>query len=230
MLKAYYWRILATLLIGLAAIHLLPALVLADNPIYLPLIFRSPPSILYYDNFSNSKSGWRQNQSGDCQSAYLADIYGGQAKEGNSCYYPAPSKARYVQGQFQVQTRRYKGSDHFSYGLYLNGEGTAKRYLFKVQLRGKACEWQLVRRENNQDHTVQSGNCDAIYKGSGQFNTLKISRNHNNELALYLNNQLLNSYLDGAPLTGQETGLYLSEESEDEKVEVIFDNFTIYQP
>jgi hypothetical protein len=58
------------------------------------------------------------------------------------------------------------------------------------------------------EDTVQAGNCGSIYKEGGQFNRLKISHNHNNGLALYLNDQWLATYLDGSPLTGlKETGL-----------------------
>jgi hypothetical protein len=66
------WGVMA-LILGLFVMAAAPVLAQTDNQkIYLPLIFVSPPppSILFYDNFSKSNSGWRQSSSGDCMALY----------------------------------------------------------------------------------------------------------------------------------------------------------------
>jgi hypothetical protein len=205
-----------------------------DYKNYLPIIYNhptpTPPPILYYDNFSNNRSGWPVAERGSCQSAYVSGVYGTLAATNEQCYRSAPSQARHPYGTFQVQARQYSGSATFAYGLYLNGQGD-NRYLVKLEFQqNNFCEWQLIRRQNGSEQTIQRGNCRSASNGYNQFNTLRVSHPSGGQISISLNNQPLASYVDTSPLTGQETGLYISEESDDKDVIVLFDNFTIYRP
>jgi hypothetical protein len=209
----------------------------ADHLIFLPLIYRQPTPtlspVLYYDNFTNTGSGWRQSTSGSCLAIYTEHVYGTFTQTDQHCYWPAPHKAKYTYGTFEVQARQIElvdsKSTRFRYGLYIN-HNSSGYYLFWVELNKKNddCRWQLIRQTRNKK--TWGGNCKSASHKYNRFNTLKIQHVNSGEISVYLNGNLLGSYTDKAQLTGKGAGLYIREESEDGGVIISFDNFTVYRP
>ena len=207
-----------------------------DHKIYLPIIFvpPPPPPILFYDNFSTSKSGWQQSTSGNCMALYQDHVYGTLTKSNHVCYWPAPKGAAFTYGTFEVEAREidiYESrSREFSYGLYFN-HNSSGYYLFSVKhnKRNGNCDWKLTRYAKGSD-TLLQGDCLTTGNPANRFNILQVKHAVNGTISVSLNDHLLSSYIDSQHLTGTGTGLYIEEISEDGDIIVGFDNFTVYRP
>jgi hypothetical protein len=245
---------LSMLTIALLAILIILALVLNPHPAaamppsqatgqyvyYLPIVSKystpTPSPVLYYDDFLNKKSGWPRNTGGSCRSEYESGAYGMGAMPNKDCYRAAPQKAQHRFGVFKTVARRipiYYGdtSTKFSYGIYINERNSREDYyLFRVGYDDddEKCWWDLIRRKDKKAKKVKSGKCKS--KGFNFPNTLAIKHTSDGSVSVYLNGQQLGLYYDNAPLTGQGTGLYLEEQSNDKYSIVVFDEFRVNSP
>jgi hypothetical protein len=205
---------------------------------FIPFISKS--TILFFDDFSDEDTDWPEFETGDCFVQYNNDEYRIEVKEDSDsdddeCFVPAPEDAERETGIFSVDFRRTDGSDHYNAGIYINGAGGGEYYLFRVEHDGNECDWQLVRRHDDDDSTKRSGICDGPSNGYNQINTLRIRRVTNSSddavITVSLNGtQLGSAYTDTDPLDGEGTGLFANEETNDDKAVVRFDNFTVSRP
>lgn len=207
-----------------------------DHKTYLPVIFKPPPPppILFYDDFSESNSGWRQSTSGDCMALYRDHVYGTLTTPNHTCYWPAPREAAYTYGTFEVEAREvdiYESRGwRFRYGLYFNHNNQGY-YLLSVEhnKRNDDCDWKLTRYTNGSG-TLLQGDCRAAGNPYNRINIMQVNRTADGLISVSLNDRLLGTYTDSHQLTGAGTGLFIEERSDDGDIIVSFDNFTIYRP
>jgi hypothetical protein len=202
---------------------------------YLPSLQKAP-SYVYFDDFSDDDSGWLTYSTNDCDGEYSNDEYrlyvedDSDSGDQDECFGPGPEETEYRYGSFEVRARRSDGSTHFRYGIYINGSGGDEYYLFWVEHDGSNCSWALIRREDGDNDTERSGDCDSRTNGYANSNTLKIRHTSDKVLRVYLNNQELGSFKDDSHLTGEGTGVYIRELENDDDLTVRFDDFGIISP
>jgi len=211
----------------------------ALGPIYLPAVFKAPPSlILVQDDFTTKTYNWPDSSDdiiNDCKFGYKTSEgeYFIKAYDGQACWIPAThSDFKRTAGYFEIEVRRRSGDeDKFAYGLYINGkDGDENYYLYWIRPKD-SCGWRFVKRyDDNDDHEKSGGCSSSINQGSGT-NRLAIAHASDGTISIYVNDHLLYSYADGsnggsAPLTGTGTGLYVDADSND--IEIGFSTFTIY--
>jgi len=212
---------------------------------YLPLIFKNPQP-LFWDDFSDDKSGWPIGQDSSCTSAYDGGRFRLTVDNDEECFrFAPPAKAERVFGTFEVSLYHSEGpsSDAFL-GLYFNGDGGSKQYIFRIRpnVSTSTCpnggQWELRRRwiesnGNKRDDLIHR-TCEAQMKrgyGSENINTIRAKHTNTGQIILHINNKqvlLFNESSDSAPeLTGQGTGLYARAPS-DKDIVVKYDDFKVY--
>jgi hypothetical protein len=196
--------------------------------VYLPVIRRDPPPprvLLYSDNFSSSGSGWTGYDDSDCERGYKDKEYRMNADADEKCFTPAPSKAEYTYGEFQVSARVSSGDGDLAYGIYINGKGEDNYYLFRIKPDDN-CGWRLIRRKGG-SNTAWSGGCNSAINRGSTKNVLTIKHAPDGKISIYVNGKLLYSRADSNLLKGKGVGLYV-EADDDEDITVRFDDFKIY--
>jgi hypothetical protein len=205
---------------------------------YLPLVQKfptpTPPPYIFFDNFSDDDSGWAVYSSNDCEVGYSSGEYRlyveDDSDSDDQCFGAGPEETEHRYGTFEVQARRNDGSDHYRYGIYINGKGGGEYYLFWIEHDGSNCSYALIRRASGSDSTKRSGDCDAYTNGNANPNLLKIKHTSTKVLTIYLNNTQLATYTDDSHLTGEGTGVYVRELDNNDDLTVRFDNFGIGNP
>ncbi len=203
-----------------------------STSVYFPFVRRDPTPtplpIVFFDDFSNDKSGWPEVEDGDCDSEYRNNEYRVDVRKNEACFRPAPGGAERQFGEFQVAARRSGGDDEYGYGIYINGKGGDNYYLFRIWPNDE-CRWEFRKRQPGSNTILSQGGCDpAINRGSAT-NVLKIRHTGNGELSVFVNNSILITVIDNSQLTGEGTGIY-AEADDDTALTSQFDNFTVFQP
>ncbi|MBN1994703.1 MAG: DUF11 domain-containing protein [Anaerolineae bacterium] len=197
------------------------------RPLYLPAIFKSPPKVLLFsDGFSNNSNGWTTTDDSNCDRGFQDNEYRMKVDADKSCFTPAPSKAEYTYGEFQVSARVSDGDGEFAYGLYINGSGEDYYYLFRVKPDDE-CGWLLTRRKDGSSTTLASSGCVSAINRGATKNNLIIKHRNDGVITLYINGTQVYSINDGNSLTGVGTGLY-AEADNDKDITVRFDDFRVY--
>lgn len=234
-----------------------PSEQLGSSKIYLPIVYSPPPQpiVHYFDKFDGKKRWPRETDliNAKCLSDYREKRYVTGAKPGKNCFYEAPRAAERRLGIFEVKawqidnpypfsvfslssSSEVKGNEveiqrskEFRYGIYINADDDRDNYyLFQVEYDSNKCKWKLTRREDSDSDTVTDGDCRSASKGYKGHNIIKIDHTSTGRIKVYMNDNLLGSYVDDDPLTDDELGLYIKNESDNRAAVVIFDNFQVY--
>ena len=202
---------------------------------YLPIIskFPLPATILVYHEDFNSGEPWAEFDSNGCKTEtrdgrFWVDV----DREDRTCLPPANDDSYRTYGEFEVLAYHSEGLSNAAYGIFINGQGGDNYYLFRIWPNngcGSGGDWQLIRRRNGSNSTLDFGDCEpAINRGSAS-NILKIAHESDRTLSVYVNDTLLSSYPENSSdhLTGEATGVYVR--SDDEDVRIKFDDFKVYR-
>lgn len=220
-----------------------------SRTVYLPYITfeptpTPPPRILAYLEDFNAGNPWVEFDLDYCRGEDRDGQYWVTIKnDNNRCLPPAqnndkkPDRPYRTYGEFQVTAYHSEGpSDETDFGLFINGEGSSDYYYFVIRPNASNCttggNWKLVRRRNDNETTLRSGNCHpAIKRGTASAfaNTMKVIHKVNRELSVYVNDQELATYAESSDqqLTGEATGIFVY--SADNDVLIKFDNFTVWK-
>ena len=229
------------------------------GPIYLPIIRRdptptptpTPPVILAYEeNFDDDTpddNDWLTFSYQGCTTTVESGRYKvtvDKNSDNRECLPPArnvskPEKPFRTYGEFETAGYHSEGQSDAALGIFINGEGGSDYYLFKIYPNDDQCSssqggsWRLIRRQDNDETTLLSENCNPIIKrgyNSSSQNILKIRHTTNRTLSVYVNGQLLGSYQEqdsNKHLTGTATGIYIRRENV--TVVMKFDYFKVYK-
>ncbi len=115
-----------------------------SNIVYLPIIYGPQPTVTpspgYYDDFSNTNSGWPRGQYGNCSYDYYYDYrydnwyYRITADNQERCIIPAPSWATQTDGTFEILASR-PGYTAGMYGFFFRAGTDADRNRWAVEVR-----------------------------------------------------------------------------------------------
>jgi hypothetical protein len=212
--------------------------------VYLPLIFKNP-IVLYYDDFSDSGSGWAKADDGDCESLYDSGRYRLNIDRDKTCIpRAAPAAAERTYGEFQVSVyhsgeNESDGKSNAVFGIFTNGQGGGNYYVFKIRPNISSCSgdggWEFIRRKDSKETSLKKVDCTNVVKrgfGSGAINILKLRHASNGIITLYINGTQVFSINESSTgtnkeLLGKATGVY-AEAATDQASVIKFDDFKVF--
>jgi hypothetical protein len=185
-------------------------------------MFRNYCPPLYFDDFSDSGSGWPIHDSGSSRREYLAGEY--RILLRNTDWW-AGAKSGFKASNYivAVDVRNVTGVDG-TYGL-LFGLSDNWTQFYSVEIRTNG-EYQILRYNSSSGWTtLAQGSSGSINTGTAT-NRLKVERN-GSRIRAYANGQFLASVSDGSYTGLRHVGLIASSINQP-NVDARFDNFTVY--
>jgi hypothetical protein len=207
------------------------------NPqlLYFPAIFGS--SLVFYDDFSNSDSGWPTGKATgtECYFEYRDGHYRVRVEDdGERCIIPNFNIPKQINGTFSVKVRRISSeSRHLLYGL-LFGAGTDaidNRWGLEIYPnKDPSCNddpfyWLYALVDGDRKY-FKSRCTDTIDTDKNDWNELKVVRNGDN-IDVYINGDHKGSYDDADYLLDKGYTLLEVVSASGSTIEVEFDDFTI---
>jgi hypothetical protein len=205
-----------------------------DNFIYFPYISHSP--VVYYDDFSNSGSGWPNDYHyEDCYYRYADGHYRVTVSSyGQRCIIPNLNIPKQINGTFSVSARRTSPTDrHLLYGLLFGASSNAidNRWGLEVYPNddsdcGDEPFYWLYALVGGDQKYFQSKCTDAIDTGEDDWNELKVVRN-GGRIDVYINNEHKGTYNGANYLLTEGYTLLEVLSVSDKDITVEFDDLTI---
>lgn len=202
--------------------------------VFLPILFKS--DVVYYDDFSNSSSGWPHEVSfEDCYYEYKGGTYRVKVTGNNQrCIIPHKSIPKQVNGTFRVRVRRTSDDERpLLYGLIFGAGVDATRNRWAVEMypnNDSSCGSQpfywlyaLVGGDRKLLRTKCTSHIDT---GEDRWNDLKIIRNGGN-IKVYINGEAKGEYNETNYLPDQGYTLMEVISASNQEVTVEFDDFEI---
>jgi len=189
---------------------------------YLPLVASNYCSPLYFDDFSDSGSGWPIGSETYGRYEYVNDEY---HIEAYLDYWAGASPDFQASDYIVAADVRYNGEedDYSSYGLIFGLSGDwSQFYTFEIEPDGYWAIW----RYSSDEWTFLTGGLSGSINTGAATNQLKIERN-GSLISAYVNGQLLTSVSDSTYLGSRYVGLIVSSSSY-YGADAYFDNFTVY--
>jgi uncharacterized repeat protein (TIGR01451 family) len=192
--------------------------------LYLPLLFNQycPPT--FFDDFSNSYSGWPVGEDDLVRVEYLGGEYRILSKNGDYIYlFRSPACAR--QNYTVEMDARWVGGTGDSYGLLFGiTGGFSQYYLFDINTDYRM--YRLYRRDPSEFRPIAPVTYSAAIRGGTSSNHLKVTRNSAG-IWLEVNGTALGVWAD-ATITGSTWAGLMSNPYIDVPVsDARFDNFSV---
>jgi hypothetical protein len=202
--------------------------------VFLPILFKSDK--VFFDDFSDSNSGWPHKQSfEDCHYEYRSGHYQVKVTDnGQRCIIPNFKIPRQVNGTFTVKARRTSNENrHMLYGLIFGADvdATQDRWALEIfpnddpDCDDKPFYWLYALVDGSQEY-FKDRCTDAIDSDRDDWNELKIIRNGKN-IKIFLNGQSKGEYNDANYLLDKGFTLLEVVSVSDNDVVVEFDDFEI---
>jgi hypothetical protein len=198
---------------------------------FMPNIFQPgnvepTPTILYQDNFSNPDSGWPVTSESDKIAKYFNGQYDIIVSKPKRDVWATIKQQFAGDIRVEVDATKAGGPDDNDFGLVCHFLDDNNFHYFLISSDG----YQVIGRYLKGESTFLSSDkmqlSDAVRKGS---TTNQIRADCIGEtLLLYVNNQMVASTTDTA-LTGGTVGMIVGTFDEG-GVDILFDNFVVYQP
>ncbi len=203
--------------------------------VFLPIVFKS--DVVFYDNFSNSNSGWPKGDYGDCEYAYKDGRYRITVTDyGERCYAPNLLIPKQVNGTFSVRVRRTSNEDrHMLYGLIFGAKpvpyAAANHWALEIYPNDdRNCDdkpfFWLVAVVDDQQKYFRDECTDAIDKDENDWNELKVIRN-GKYIDVYINGFHKGDYNDADKLLNEGFSFVEVLSVSNETITVEFDDFEI---
>ncbi|MGE5249886.1 MAG: hypothetical protein ACM3QS_06680 [Bacteroidota bacterium] len=197
---------------------------LGGNPIPNPT--RASQQVLFYDDFSDPKSGWPSETDAEKSAGYSAnEQYTIKALGTRQDVWSRPGKD-FADASVEVDARKSGGPDRNGFGVLCRLQDKGNFYFFLVSSDG----YQVIGKYQNgrsqylsaprmqPTHAINAGSTPNHIRGECNGPTL----------TLYANGQQLAAVQDTSFVSG-DVGLIVSTFDEPD-VEISFDNFVVYQP
>ena len=183
---------------------------------------------LFFDNFSQSSSGWTRlnNESGTI--AYANNQYDISVKKPSTLLLATPGKSFPGDVSIEVDSRKVEGSDDNYFGILCHYQNPDNYYMLLITSDGYS---GIAMHKDGQDVLISPGlkflKMDGIKKGN--------TTNHiradciGEKLALYANGKQVSLAFDKS-LTGGQAGLAVRSGRLEGVVDIQFDNFIVNNP
>ena len=204
--------------------------------VFLPILFKS--DFVFYDDFSNSNSGWPHEESfEDCyyeyrSGRYRVEVTGNQQR----CIIPNFQVPKQVNGTFSVKARRTSDKERdLLYGLIFGAgvDATEDRWALEVYPKEDTdgdCDpkpyYWLVALVDGDEEFFEAKCTDAIDTADDEWNELKIIRN-GSTIKVYINGEAKGEYNDAHYLLDEGYTLLEVVSGSNNKITVEFDDFQI---
>lgn len=181
--------------------------------------------VLFYDDFSNSSSGWQKNSGELGETAYIEGQYSITVKGANFDLWSNPSIS-FADTKIEVDTVRLGGPDNNRFGVQCRYVDVDNYYFAVISSDGYYGIGKVVK--GKQTFIPKNGMqvTEKIFAGSAvnhiRFDCI------GNRLTLYLNGDYVESVED-SDLQSGDVGL-LAGTFEDKGTKILFDNFVVFQP
>ena len=208
--------------------------------VFLPILFKSEQSaseLVFYDDFSNSNSGWPKGKYGNCEYAYKDGRYRITITDnGQRCYAPNLLIPKQVNGTFSVQVRRTTDEErHMLYGLIFGAKpvpyAAKNHWALEVypnddpNCDDKPFFW-LVALVNDEQEYWEDKCTDGIDTDRNDWNELKVVRN-GRRIDVYINGDHKEDYHDANELLNEGYSFVEALSLSDDTITVEFDDFEI---
>lgn len=204
--------------------------------IFLPIVFRS--DIVFYDDFSNTSSGWPHRVTFDenCYAEYREGRYRVKVtKEDRICIIPNLNIPKQENGTFSVKVRRTSSeSRHLRYGFIFGAgkDATKDRWVLEVYPNNdKGCDpekpfYWLAASVDGELEYFKKKCTTTIDKDKNDWNQLTVIRNGQN-IKVYINGNFVGDYYGANYLLDEGYSLLWVVSLSDDDIYVEFDDFTI---
>jgi hypothetical protein len=185
-----------------------------------------PGNVLFFDDFSNTNSGWDQVQEADTVADYANGGYRLYVNDTNYLIWANPSKSFPGGVRVEVDDTKAGGPDDNAFGLICRYQDTDNFYFFLISSDGYAA---IGKYEGGNQKLISS---DKMVKAEGI--TLGAATNHiradciGSELKLYANGNLVATATDSS-FTSGDVGL-MARTFDVPGTDILFDNFYVYEP
>jgi hypothetical protein len=204
--------------------------------VFLPILFKS--KLVFFDDFSDSNSGWPHNVSfEDCRYEYRSGRYQVKVTDRDQrCIVPNFRIPKQINGTFIVKARRTSPEERrMLYGLIFGAgvDATEDRWALELypnddpDCSNKPFYWLYALVDDNRKY-FRDRCTDTIDSDENDWNELKIIRNGKN-IKVYLNGESKGEYNDANYLLDQGYTLLEVISASDEDITVEFDDFEIRQ-
>jgi hypothetical protein len=202
--------------------------------VFLPIVFKS--DVLFFDNFSDSTSGWPHKESfEDCYYEYKSGHYQVRVDDnGQRCIIPNFNIPLQIDGTFIVKARRSSDEDRkMLYGIIFGAgvAATEDRWALEIfpnddsSCSNKPFYWLYALVDNKEEY-FKDRCTDVIKTGEDDWNELKVIRN-GSTIKIYLNGESKGEYNDADHLLDKGYTLLEVVSASDNEIVVEFDDFEI---
>ena len=183
---------------------------------------------LFFDDFSNSSSGWTRLNNDDGTIEYADDYYGISVNKPATLLLATPGKSFQGDVSIEVDARKIGGSDNNYFGILCHYQDPQNYYLLMITSDGFS---GIAMRKDGQDTLISPGlkflKMNGIKKG-GSTNHIRADC-VGETLTLFANGKQVSLAYDQS-LTGGDTGLAVRSGPLIGPVNIRFDNFTVNSP
>ena len=188
---------------------------------YMPVIL-APFDILYFDDFSDSNSGWLVDDDGEVRWSYQNEEYEMLIRKERIWSGAIAPVSGFVDYSVEAEMHRQEGTES-DLGLIFDFLDWDNYYFFVID---PGDQWYGVAKiDDGQAEIVIPQTNTSKIKANNETNTLKIERDGNN-LGVYINGELLNSAVDMSFEGDLSAGFY-AESDQDAPAAIRYDNFTV---
>jgi len=189
------------------------------RPISTPTATATP---FYFDDFSDSSSGWYVNTGNVYQTSYTNGEY--EIRILNKEQWSGITAPQIINSsKYKMEVDIYSNIVGSSHGLISDWKDWSNFYVFLLNPKTK--EFSFWKKVSNSWTPLVSPSYSSNINSGTAVNHLKIERN-NSSISLYVNNQLLTTFSDATFLSGR-TGLYVQSPPDTAPVSVRVDNFQL---
>jgi CSLREA domain-containing protein len=197
-----------------------PAVIAEPHEIYLPLVLKSSPTPLFFDDFSRPANGWPVYEDDARRFQYLDQEYRILAKVAPAWIGARPNyqSTRFV---VTVDVRNATGTEGY-YGILFGLAGDSSHFYFFVVHPTR--RYVILRADPDTSYWIADGYSNSIQTGTAS-NQLKLERN-GSMIWAYVNGDLLTIFPDGTYTGLGYLGL-IAVADPVPNVDARFDNFTV---
>jgi len=183
------------------------------------------PQVLFYDDFSNTASGWQENSGEQGDTTFAEGKYRITVKNSNFDLWSNPGK-NYTDSKIEVDTTRQGGPESNRFGVQCRYTDSDNYYFAVISSDGYYGIGKVVKGEQNFIPKNGMQVTDTIYAGSA-VNHIRFDC-VGTRLTLYINGDYVEA-VDDSDLTAGDVGL-LAGTFEEKGTKILFDNLVVFQP
>jgi len=183
---------------------------------------------LFFDDFSQSSSGWTQFKDDNGTSEYAKDYYHISVNKPGTLLLANPEKSLQGDVSIEVDARKIGGSNDNYFGILCHYQNSDNYYMLMVTSDGYS---GIAMRKDGQDTLISPGLKFLKMDGIKKDNAINHIRADciGEALTLFANGKQVSLAYNNS-LTGGDTGLAVRSGRLEGGVDIRFDDFSVYRP